>query len=398
MLRRPIPLVFLLVFFVGVLPLAARPDNDLSGPMRQVENIRGLKFTGDVAHVEIDHSELRDRIKEQMTKTMPYSPEDFALVLQSLQLVDGGKSSDLIASMLKLYESQVLAFYDPLSHKYYSIRNLDLKSKELGDLSTMADAVEIHELTHALQDQRFGAGTRDLALMRDTDAGMAYHSLLEGEASVVMLAYQMGKMGVSLDTIAKNASQVDQLTSAASAADSMIDPGTPKYFSESLMFPYAAGMKLVLEAYRRGGWSLVNRMDENPPRSTREVIHYNEYFARLDRHDTAPSGFRATPFAGVQNPLTVEHLGEFHWRFLLGDRNAQGWVNDRVTVAQNDHCMPTVLVETTWQDEKRANAFRDAYVAFLRKRGFEPLVAGGNGKTVRVAYGVDDALMERFVR
>src|SRR5438132_964076 len=81
------------------------------------------------------------------------------------------------------------------------------------------DSVEIHELTHALQDQRFGAGARDLALMKDTDAGMAYHSLLEGEASVVMLAYVMAKNGVSLDTIAKNESLVGQMTNATAAAD-----------------------------------------------------------------------------------------------------------------------------------------------------------------------------------
>lgn len=394
---RLIPILLLL----AASPLAARAAeaSDLAGPMHQVENIRGLKFLHDVAHEEIDRSELREQIRTQMAKTMPYSADDFALVLQALQLVDAGKSSDLVGSMLKLYESQVLAFYDPLSHVYYSVRNLE-PSKELGDLSAMQDAVVIHELTHAMQDQRFGAGARDLALMKDTDAGMAYHSLLEGEASVVMLAYEMGKLGVTLDTLVKDTGRIDQMLSATSAADKTMDPDTPKYFSQSLMFPYAAGMKLVLEAYRRGGWALVNRMDENPPRSTREVIHYNEYFARLDRRETGGAGFDGQPQAGVANPLTVEHLGEFHWRFLLGDRNAAGWVNDRITVAQNGYCMPTVLVETTWQDEKRARNFRDAYVAFLRKRGLDPIYAGGDGggKTVKVAYGVDDVLMERFIR
>jgi hypothetical protein len=392
-LRRTIlPLLFLL----AALPLAAA-DDSLAGPMRRVENLRGLKFDHAVSHRAIERSELKDRIREQMAKTMPYSTDDFALVLQALQLVDSAKSSDLIGSMLKLYESQVLAFYDPLSHTYYSLRDIT-SQKDLSEAGMMADAVEIHELTHALQDQRFGAGVRDLALMKDTDAGMAYHSLLEGEASVVMLSYVLAKSGVTLDTIAKNEALVGQMTSATAAADKSIDPATPKYFSESLMFPYAAGMKLVLEAYRRGGWPLVNRMDENPPRSTREVIHYNEYFARLDRGTKGDSTFDAQPVAGVRNPLTVEHLGEFHWRFLVGDRSSFGWVDDRVTIAQDERCQPTVLVETRWQDEKRARNFREAYVAFLKKRGLDPLVAAGDGTTVRVAYGVDDALMEQFTR
>ncbi len=395
-LRRLVPLLALAI----ALPLAAGPaGEDLSGPMHQVENLRGLKFLHDVAHQEIDRSELRERLREQMSKTMPYSADDFALILQALQLVDAGKGSDLIGSMLKLYESQVLAFYDPLSHTYYSLRDVDLQAKSAGiDDATMADGVEIHELTHALQDQRFGAGTRDLGLMRDTDAGMAYHSLLEGEASVVMLQYVLSKNGVSLDTIAKNPTAVGQMLNAAASADKTMDPSTPKYFTESLMFPYAAGMKLVLEAYRRGGWPMVTRMDENPPRSTREVIHYNEYFARLDRREGAGPAFDARPFAGLRDPLTVEHLGEFHWRFLVGDHDSAGWVDDRVTIAQDAHCQPTVLVETKWQNEQRARAFREAYVTFLRKRGLEPLVASGKGTTVKVAYGVDDALMERFTR
>ncbi len=392
MLRR---LAFLLLLLAA---LPAGADNSLAGPMRKVENLRGLHFRHDVAHEAIDRADLRDRLREQMSKTMPYSTDDFAVILQALQLVDAGKASDLIGSMLKLYESQVLAFYDPLSHTYYSVRDTGSQAKDLGDTGTMADAVEIHELTHALQDQLFGAGTRDLALMRDTDAGMAYHSLLEGEASVVMLAYVLGKDGVSLETVAKNEAMVGQMTNAASAADKSMDPATPKYFAESLMFPYAAGMKLVLEAVRRGGWPLVNRMDENPPRSTREVIHYNEYFARLDHGTGSGAPFDAQPQGGVMNPLTVEHLGEFHWRYLVGDHSSFGWVDDRVTIAENDHCQPTVLVETKWQDPKHARAFREAYVAFLRKRGVEPLVARGEGTTVRVAYGVDDALMEQFVR
>lgn len=364
--------------------------------MRHVENLRGLRFTHDVAHETIEHADLGERIRDQLTKTMPYSTDDFAVILQALQLIEPGKPSDVIDSMLKLYEAQVLAFYDPVSHTYYSIRGG--QPAGLGDAGNMADAVEIHELTHALQDQHFDAGTRDLALMKDTDAGMAYHSLLEGEASVVMLAYVLGKDGVSLDTVAKNEALVRQMTSATTAADKSIDPATPRYFLESLMFPYAAGMKLVLEAYRRGGWNLVNRMDENPPRSTREVIHYNEYFSRLDHGTGVAVPFDALPQGGVKSPLTVEHLGEFHWRYLVGEGSSYGWVDDRVTITQNDHCQPTVLVETKWQDVKQARVFREAYVAFLRKRGLQPLVAKGNGTTVRVAYGVDDALMERFVR
>ena len=67
-----------------------------------------------------------------------------------------------------------------------------------------------------------------------------------------------------------------------------------------------------------------------------------------------------------------------------------------MTVTQNAFCQPTVLVETKWDSERRARAFREAYVAFLRKRGLEPL-AGGEGSVVRVAYGADPALIAKFL-
>src|SRR2546423_1299106 len=117
MFRRLLP--FIVFLFVPV----AHAASPLAGPMKQVERIRGLTFLHDVAHIEIGRDELRDKLREQMVKTMPYSTDDYALVLRALQLVDDDKT-DLVGRMLALYESQVLAFYDPLTHKYYSIRDV----------------------------------------------------------------------------------------------------------------------------------------------------------------------------------------------------------------------------------------------------------------------------------
>ena len=139
---------------------------------------------------------------------------------------------------------------------------------------------------------------------------------------------------------------------------------------------------------------MIDRMDENPPRSTREVFHPSEYFARLAGTATAPPAFDTK--SSPSDALTVEHLGEFHWRFLVGDAGT-GWIDDRVTVAQNLQCEPTVLVDTHWEDAAHARTFRDAYGAFLLKRGIEAQVAL-DGTRVRAAYGPDEKLMESFIR
>ncbi|MDP9360261.1 MAG: hypothetical protein M3P29_02290 [Acidobacteriota bacterium] len=386
---RRLPSVVAALMFVCASARAA----SLEAEMKAVERLRGLTFDRPVVQRTITRAELPNVLRAQMEKSLPYSPDDYALILRALQLVDAG-TPDLVGSMLDLYQSQVLAFYDPLTHTYFAIDELPAAASGLVDSETLRQSVVIHELTHALQDQRFHAGARDLALQKDTDGGLALHALMEGEATLVMLDYVLDRAGEKMDDVLASSEMMGLLTSSMNGAEKTIDSSTPRYFAESLKFPYAEGLKLVIEGYRRGGWKMIDRMDENPPRSTREVLHPAAYFARL-------AGAGATPIAfddksSLPGALTVEHLGEFHWRFLVGDAGA-GWIDDRVTVTQNRQCDPTVLVDTRWESAARARAFRDAYMAFLRGRGLDPRVAL-DGTRVKAAYGADAKLMKSFVR
>jgi hypothetical protein len=383
---------FSIVISLFVLASAAAHAASLESEMKTVERLRGLTFDHPVVQRTITRGDLPNVLRAQMEKSLPYSPDDYALVLRALQLVDAG-SSDLVRTMLDLYQSQVLAFYDPLTHTYFALDQLPPAASGLVDNDILRESVVIHELTHALQDQRFHAGARDLALQKDTDGGLALHALMEGEATLVMLDYVLDRAGQKMEDAMSSPEALALLTSSINGADATIDRSTPRYFAESLKFPYAEGLKLVIEGYRRGGWKMVDRMDENPPRSTREVLHPSEYFARLAGNAPAPPAFSdksATP-----GTLTVEHLGEFHWRFLVGESGA-GWIDDHVTVAQNVQCQPTVLVDTKWEDAAHARKFRDAYAAFLHGRGIEPRIAL-EGSRVKAAYGADETLMESFI-
>ena len=359
----------------------------LDRAMKDVERLRGVTFTRGVKQRTVDRAGLPKLLREQIAKSLPYSIDDYVRILRALQLVDP-KTPDLVGLMLNLYQSQVLAFYDPETHIYYAINELPAVAKATGDADTLREAIAIHELTHALQDQRFHAGEREEALRRDTDAELAYHSLVEGEASLVMMAWMLEKSGQTLDTAMKSPTSLEWLTDAT-VADKMIDQATPRYFVESLKFPYFNGMKLVVEGYRRGGWPVIDRMHANPPRSTSEILHLDAYFARLDGGAQPPPPV-FDPRA--ENALTVEHLGEFHWRFLAGDA-VSGWVDDRVVVTRGG----SVLAETRWENGERAEAFCDAYLAFLRGRGVEARFSL-EGERVRVAYGPDAAAITRFMR
>lgn len=387
--RRPAALILASVFlFAGSLSAQS-----LDAAMKDVERLRGAHFDHSVTSRTISRDDLPRVLRQQMEKSLPYSADDYALILRALQLVDGS-SSDLVGGMLDLYQSQVLAFYDPLTHTYFALKDLPPAAAELGATGgdLLQQSVVVHELTHALQDQNFAAGVRDLALQKDTDAALAYHSVLEGEATLVMMAWMADKVGQPMSALIDNDSLLTGITSAANSDKSMSD-AAPRYFVEELKFPYVEGLRFVVAAYKHGGgWKGVDAVHAHPPRSTREILHPEEYFARVARGDFASSSFTG----GAAHALTTEHLGEFHWRFLVGDA-ATGWVDDRVVVAQDARCDPTVLVDTAWETPARAAAFRTAYEQFLRGRGIAA-DSRMDGTRVRVAYGADPFLVTDFVK
>lgn len=370
MIRRR-PARFLTVFLLA----SCANASPLAPGMKIVEQIRGRKFVSEVRNVSIDRSELSRHLKQQMEKSTPYSLQDWGRILRALQLVDV-QPDEILPKLLSLYESQVLAFYDPHAHTYYSIKQLPKlppEAAKLVDPKTLEETVMVHELVHALQDQHFKLGEKEKTLMRDTDANLAYHAVLEGEAVLVMVAHMLQKAGLDLDEVVKDDAMLGMVSSAA-AAEQMIDPSTPRYFGDMLKFPYLEGLKFVVAAYRRGGWAEIDKIHANPPRTTREVLHPEEYFNRT----FTPRPFDATRPAGA---TATEHLGEFHWRHLVGKDAAQGWVNDRAVIFNDNR----VQIETEWESEERARAFATAYEALLTKRGVAPKIAR-NGAKVTAAY------------
>jgi len=360
----------LLVFW----SVTAAADSPLASEMAAVEKIRGLKFKRSVVVKTIERTEVRGRVQAEMQRQMPYSVDDYITVLRALQLVDG-RSDALTNQLLKLYESQVLAYYDPSKHTYFDIRELPDAVKDVVSPEMIRKSVAIHELTHALQDQYFDIGAKDDALRDDWDGQLAYHSVIEGEASLVMIGWMLEESGQSLDAVLKNDMLANAITEGASE-EKTIDPSAPRYFVESLKFPYLDGLKFVIAAYKRGGWKELDRIDANPPHSTREILHPEEYFNHVTK---------SSKFNGVEPPnaLTVEHLGAFHWNYLVGAEHAQGWLDDHVTITCDQH----VIADTTWDSAAHASDFRDAYVAFLRDRGIEPQ-SRIDGANVHVTYGV----------
>lgn len=371
-------------FFVALLGLGSTLEA-ASGPQETVERIRGLKFERPVVRKSIARSELRGFLQNQMDADLPYQAEQYVQILRALHLLDDVEKP--MDRLFELYEAQALAFYDPRTHVYYS---MDAPAGA-EDTGLPAEAVEVHELAHALQDQRFGIGPKMEAVRFNWDAAMAYQALLEGEATLVMMASLFEGMGLKFDDVIKEDSFLQVLTQAA-GQNVGIPEGTPPYFVESMTFPYIDGLKFVLSVYRDGGWEAVDRLHKEPPRSTQEILN-PELFRSGDRPAIA-SGSAGT---GESGPLLVTTLGVFHWRFLLGVEAGSGWESDRVEVLKGSEDALTVLGESVWKTEADASEF----AAALRGKWKTERVVGrvvSEGRSVRFAHGTDGAALEKFLQ
>ncbi len=360
------PLRTLLAAALLLLPSLAIAQ-PLDAAMREVEEVRGVAFDGPVEVVTIPRTDLRKTLEAQIAKSSPVPIADYLAILGALQVLD--RQEGALDQLMELYEAQVLAFYDPETRKYYTF---DQAPGGGAMPEMMGDAVAVHELTHALQDQKFGAGARLRKLEANWDAQLAYHSVLEGEATFVMLAALLGRMGVSIEQI----TQTDDVVSAIATMGAMnpgFPEGAPPYFVESLKFPYLRGLELVVAMYRRDGWKGVDRLHENPPRSTEEVLDPELYLARAEGPDAAACVARKATLATT--------LGAFHWSFLLGPDAGDGWAADCVRLTRNGNGFD-VDGSSTWDSETDAAEFAGALATFLEKRNVAKRRVQRKGSTV----------------
>lgn len=359
------------------LALLFTPAAGAAEPLRRhmdvVERVRELKFSAPVVQKTISREELRTYLADQFARQLPVSLKDYLRILDALELVENREG--MLDSLFELYQSQVLAFYDPATDVYYS---LDEPPGGLELNEVMAGAVAIHELAHALQDQSFAAGDRLLAMKGNSDAQMAYQAVLEGEALLIMTAALLEQFGQDLDTVIENDVLLASLSMMAELNPG-IPAGIPPYFVESLKFPYFAGLGLVVSAYRRGGWKAVDALHRDPPVSTEQVLHPDRFLdgaAALVPSKVRPRERRA---------LLAETMGEFGWRFLLGEEAASGWGGDCVEVKEGASDSLTVFVDTTWDTKEDARQFADAYALFLESRSQSPTIRR-KGRRVSVTY------------
>jgi hypothetical protein len=238
--------------------------------------------------------------------------------------------------------------------------------KDITVIGSPTPSLLVHELTHALQDQRFDL-TRLFEESKSSDEGMAQRGLIEGDA--VMSAYRYETWTAGFDPTAAAAEQVTP-TAARAQSERILDKSTvPLIFVGLQAFAYSYGAAYVATVLQtqRGSWSYydVNRLlGDRGPVSTQEVL-----LAGAAADPIVPAGLAALPadVAADYSVETVDRMGEWYTYLLLrpvaDPVTVRGittkWDGDQLLLLRKKDGAAGIVWTTVWDDVESAATIAD---------------------------------------
>ncbi len=327
--------------------------------IRQLPVLRPVK-SGAQSRAEIE----RMIVKNLDEDTTPEELRASGVALKKLGLAP--TDFELRPFFIKLLTEQVAGYYDPKTQQFYLADWIDVD----GQLTVMS-----HELTHALQDQHFNLLRFEKWPRGDSDAELAAHALIEGDATFTMIAFarrDQSRLRALLKSAETDAGSMEQIEHA------------PRALRESLLFPYQNGASWVAELYKKGGWASISRAFTDLPQSTEQILHPEKYFAHEAPVKVSLPDISAKLGANWKR-IDTDVNGEWSLYLILDEylksdkesrEAAAGWGGDRYSVYENRKTSEVMIAQkSVWDTEKDAREFFDAYAkrTQLRYKDAKPI-------------------------
>jgi hypothetical protein len=310
---------------------------------RRVEALRHLRFKELPKPVEVTPAQAKREGLEDVDRSYP--PErrraDEA-VYKTLGLI--APDADLRQLAGSLFEEGVAGYYDPRDGRLRVVSGAGNRNRVVGEI-TLA-----HELTHALEDQRFGIEEPTTS----DDRALARTALIEGTATLVMEEY-----------LQRHFTSEEALGGLLGSA--FEDTGDlPPFLEAQVLFPYTGGEAFASDLVRRanGRWNLVDTAYElRPPVSTEQIMHPDAYF---DADQPKPVKLHVGQALGDGwERATAGTWGEMQTRELLsfagGDsaEAAAGWGGDRYELWQSGD-KDVLVMRWRWDTPRDQREFENA--------------------------------------
>ena len=302
--------------------------------MSWVEEHRGLMFKENVSLEVLTKSWVIEhwgkgflnvtevKIEETILKSLFIIPEDF----------------NLTAFKIKTSGYTIAA---SAGHTIYVVEDLFNPDDE-----PRASAILAHELTHVLQGEYF-----EIPQPETSDEKNAILALVEGDANLVAHQYVLERSG----------------SSGSAVWERSIRPIDALWY-----FPYLYGEQFVEYVYRRKGWSGVNAVYEDPPRSTAEILHPEKYLSGW-----RPVRVSTSSVNGSWKLLMKDTLGEFFIREMLrshldfgeANRSAEGWLGDSIYLYKGGNESYLIKWRIAWETPEDAEEFYHSFTSLLSSVG-----------------------------
>jgi hypothetical protein len=372
-------------------PDTAATLNATDDVLKTVSRMRELEVKEPVKSAFKTRDEIEQSVIRDLDESTPPAEFDASQkTLAKLGLVP--KGFQLRDYVVKLLREQVAGFYEPKTKEFYLAAWLPLAEQK---------KVMAHELVHALQDQHFNLRRFEKWPKGDSDAELAAHALVEGEATLVMILYDLDQQGLRGIDITKLGSLTERLLdndAETSDPNYPVLSAAPRVLRENLQFPYVYGAGFTQAVLKNGAWRGLNDVYATLPASTEQIMHPQKYLAREMPVKIAMPDFAAT--LGKDWKRADEDVnGEFGYFVILSEFlpkfaarvAAAGWGGDRYGFYENKATGASALVQyTTWDTPGDAREFFAAYSERTEQR--YKLKHDTDNKVTRRVYETSEGL------
>ncbi len=359
-----------LAVVASVLLIAARhaaSDDPIFGHIdaivRTLSGISGLSEKHPVPYGRMNKPQLRKFLTKRIKRTL--RPEEIRadeIALKMFGLVP--QDFDLKKSTIDLLTEQAAAFYDYDEKKLFLLED----SSVTAEITTLA-----HELAHALADQHFDLEKYMDDTAADDDENLARTAVVEGQASWLMLAYDLQEAGQPpVPTPELLSTVVD--SSEGTMTDYPVLKGSPLYIRESLLFPYTGGTAFFDAVYKKEGKEAFTSVFTDAPSDSAQILHPDRYFAHVK--ETKPD----LPKLGAESPkleMSEGTMGEFDHQVLLwqyiNERDARAVAAHlrggrfKIVATGKEH-RPVLMYASEWDSHENAATFFFDYRKVLRAK------------------------------
>jgi hypothetical protein len=353
-------LVTLVLLAAGCAARVPSIDEIALNSQTQIEKTRALHFPEPVRRKTISREDFAAFLQERMARDLP--PEKLEGVETTLKIFGLiPEATSLRETLLRQHQEGTAAFYDFETHTLHLLE---------GTPPAQLQQVMLHELVHALQDQRFDLG-KILTAEREqgnTDRLEALRAVCEGEATLVQIGFD--------PTAAATGSPDPAAALRTRMEESLKNQEILPYFKQQILFRYAQGTRFVQDIVREKGWEAMETLYREPRLSTTHILEPFTYLrpesARRPepiRMPPAPAGYRPlhTGTLGALDTLLV--LKQFLPATPVVPNLITGWIQDNYTVYQNQSTKTPCLVwKTVWESSETAGTFLKTYVELLWKK------------------------------